>query len=130
MHDRHGNGVSALRFAEPQAAEADLIDIAFVNNMPDKALEATERQFLRLVAASGKGLTVRIRFYFVPDIPRSEWGRHHVAASYAPIAELWNSRPDALIVFEGNSHAEAVRLWCRDFERLERPRRLRFAHKG
>ena len=37
--------------------------------------------------------------------------------------------PDALIVFEGNSHAEAVRLWCRDFERLERPRRLRFAHK-
>jgi homoserine O-succinyltransferase len=98
MHDRHGNGVSALHFAEPQAAEADLIDIAFVNNMPDKALEATERQFLRLVAASGKGLTVRIRFYFVPDIPRSEWGRHHVAASYAPIAELWNSRPDALIV--------------------------------
>ena len=38
--------------------------------------------------------------------------------------------PDARIVFEGNSHAEAVRLWCHDFERLERPRRLRFAHRG
>jgi Ala-tRNA(Pro) deacylase len=37
---------------------------------------------------------------------------------------------DALIIFEGNSHGEAVRLLCRDFERLERPRRLRFAHKG
>jgi len=24
-------------------------------------------------------------------------------------------------VFEGNTHAEAVRLRCRDFERLERP---------
>jgi Ala-tRNA(Pro) deacylase len=35
--------------------------------------------------------------------------------------------PDALIVFEGNTHAEAVRLRCRDFERLERPRRLQFA---
>jgi hypothetical protein len=29
------------------------------------------------------------------------------------------------MVFEMNTHAEAVRLSCRDFERLERPRRLR-----
>src|SRR5215510_10221569 len=98
IHDRHGNGVNARRFAELQAAEPDLIDIAFVNNMPDKPLEATKRQFLGLVAAAGEGLTVRVRLYFVPDIPRGEWGRHHVAASYAPIAELWDSCPDALIV--------------------------------
>ncbi len=35
--------------------------------------------------------------------------------------------PDAWIVFEGNSHFEAVRLRCRDFERLEEPRRLHFS---
>jgi Ala-tRNA(Pro) deacylase len=35
--------------------------------------------------------------------------------------------PETWIVCEGNSHAEAVRLLCRDFERIERPRRLRFA---
>jgi Ala-tRNA(Pro) deacylase len=34
---------------------------------------------------------------------------------------------EAWIVCEGNSHTEAVQLSCRDFERLERPRRLRFA---
>lgn len=34
--------------------------------------------------------------------------------------------PDALIVFEMNSHAEAIRMRCRDFEELEQPRRLRF----
>jgi Ala-tRNA(Pro) deacylase len=33
--------------------------------------------------------------------------------------------PDALMVFETTTHGEAVRLLCRDFERLERPRRLR-----
>jgi len=38
-------------------------------------------------------------------------------------------RPEALLVFEGNSHMEAVRLLCRDFERLERPRRLQFARR-
>lgn len=34
---------------------------------------------------------------------------------------------DDLIVFEGNTHVEAVRLRCGDFERLENPRRSRFA---
>jgi Ala-tRNA(Pro) deacylase len=34
---------------------------------------------------------------------------------------------EAWIVFEGNSHVEALRLFCRDFEYLEKPRRLRFA---
>jgi Ala-tRNA(Pro) deacylase len=37
---------------------------------------------------------------------------------------------EALIVFMGQTHVEAVRVRCRDFERLERPRRLRFARKG
>ncbi len=35
--------------------------------------------------------------------------------------------PDALMVFEANTHAEAVRLRCRDFERIERARRLALA---
>ena len=37
--------------------------------------------------------------------------------------------PDTLIVLETHTHVEAIRLRCRDFERLERPRRLRFASK-
>ena len=35
--------------------------------------------------------------------------------------------PDAMLVFEGYTHAEAIRMRCRDFERLERPLRLHFA---
>jgi Ala-tRNA(Pro) deacylase len=35
--------------------------------------------------------------------------------------------PESWIVCEGNCHMEDVGLFCRDFERLERPRRLRFA---
>jgi Ala-tRNA(Pro) deacylase len=34
---------------------------------------------------------------------------------------------DDMIVFESNTHVEAIRVRCSDFERLERPRRLRFA---
>lgn len=35
--------------------------------------------------------------------------------------------PDTLLVFEGQTHVEAIRLRCGDFERLERPRRFSFA---
>jgi len=34
---------------------------------------------------------------------------------------------DSWIVFEGNSQVEALRMHCRDFEELEKPRRLQFA---
>jgi Ala-tRNA(Pro) deacylase len=34
---------------------------------------------------------------------------------------------ESWIVFEGNSHLEALRMQCRDFEELEKPRRSSFA---
>jgi Ala-tRNA(Pro) deacylase len=38
--------------------------------------------------------------------------------------------PETQLVLETHTHFEAVRLHCRDFERLERPRRLRFARRA
>jgi Ala-tRNA(Pro) deacylase len=37
---------------------------------------------------------------------------------------------DELLVFEAHTHVEAIRLLCRDFEKLERPRRLAFAQRN
>jgi Ala-tRNA(Pro) deacylase len=58
-----------------------------------------------------------------------EWG------VLSPFGRLYGLRtvledelaPETLIVFEAHSHAEAIRMRCRDYERLENPRRLRFA---
>jgi Ala-tRNA(Pro) deacylase len=44
------------------------------------------------------------------------------------IDEVFDS--DAMIVFEGHIHGEAIRVGVRDFERLEKPRRARFAVPG
>jgi Ala-tRNA(Pro) deacylase len=35
--------------------------------------------------------------------------------------------PGALIVFEAHAHAMTIRMTCRDYERLEQPKRLDFA---
>jgi Ala-tRNA(Pro) deacylase len=34
---------------------------------------------------------------------------------------------DDMMIFESDTHAEAIRIRCRDYESLERPRRLSFA---
>ena len=50
------------------------LTIGLVNNMPDAALQATERQFVALLGAAADGLTVRLARYALPGIPRTDWG--------------------------------------------------------
>jgi homoserine O-succinyltransferase len=73
------------------------VDIALVNNMPDAALDATERQFRALLSSVDPGLDVRLTIYSLPEVPRTEFGRQRVAR-YASIEDLWNRRHDGLIV--------------------------------
>jgi Ala-tRNA(Pro) deacylase len=35
--------------------------------------------------------------------------------------------PEQMMIFESDTHAEAIRIRCRDYEALERPRRIGFA---
>jgi Ala-tRNA(Pro) deacylase len=35
--------------------------------------------------------------------------------------------PDSVMVFEAHFHAVTIRMTCRDFERIEKPRRMNFA---
>jgi homoserine O-succinyltransferase len=74
------------------------IDIGLLNNMPDAALEATERQFRALLdAAAPRGVAVRLRLFALPGVPRGDAGREYVS-QHADIAALWKTRLDGLIV--------------------------------
>lgn len=73
------------------------IHIGLINNMPDGALKATERQFQALLDAASPGFEVQLSIYALQDVPRAEAGRDHVSR-YRNIETLWNSRLDGLIV--------------------------------
>ena len=62
----------------------------------------------------------------------SEWGVVPPFGTLYGLATLLEETiaPDATLVMETNSHMEAIRLRCRDFERLEQPRRLHFARRS
>jgi Ala-tRNA(Pro) deacylase len=74
-----------------------------------------------------------VRFATEPEVAEvfrdCEWGVVPPFGTLYGLATVLdeNLDPEALIVFEGHTHGEALRLRGRDFERLERPQRLRFA---
>jgi homoserine O-succinyltransferase len=75
-----------------------MIHLGLVNNMPDAALEATERQFRALLLEAAQGLPLRLSLYALPEVARSEGARQRIESSYARIGALWNSHLDGLIV--------------------------------
>jgi homoserine O-succinyltransferase/O-acetyltransferase len=92
-------------FARADAAE---VTIGLINNMPDSALKATERQFKRLLEnASG---TTRIRFhcFSLPAVNRSQSARSHIEQEYADIADLDRLNIDGLIVTGAEPNAAVL----------------------
>lgn len=86
---------AAVEFRE---SSANYIDIGLVNNMPDGALKATERQFLTLLDSASEDAMIRLSLYALPDVPRSEGGRRYIGTFYSGLEDLWNRRLDGLIV--------------------------------
>lgn len=85
----------------PAGARADLgepITIGLVNNMPDAALEATERQFRDLLAAAAGQRAVHVRVFSFPDLVRASGAAKYVRDHYENIATLWDTAIDGLIV--------------------------------
>lgn len=74
------------------------LNIGLINNMPDGALEATERQFLSLLNAASDGMSIQLWRYALPGVPRNEFGAHYVSQFYSSVEKLWDTQLDALIV--------------------------------
>src|SRR5262245_49804489 len=74
------------------------LTIGLVNNMPDGALEATEQQFANLLNGAAGSLTVRLRLFALPEVPRGNSGRERIRRDYSDLRTLSRSRLDGLIV--------------------------------
>jgi homoserine O-succinyltransferase len=75
------------------------IEIGLVNNMPDAALERTERQFFNLLGSAGQDLLVRVSFFALLGLPRGEAGQDHFCRNgYRNVREIPGAGLDALIV--------------------------------
>jgi homoserine O-succinyltransferase len=73
------------------------IRVGLVNNMPDSALLATERQFRNLLAKAAIG-AIDFHLFYLPAVPRGEEARAHLMSNYRSIDDLYDAPIDALIV--------------------------------
>lgn len=83
-----------LRWAGPRQKP---LTVAIVNNMPDTALAATERQFTRLVSEATQG-KADVALYYLPGVPRSAQAQAILGERYRPVTALYRIGADAVIV--------------------------------
>jgi homoserine O-succinyltransferase len=81
---------------------------AFVNNMPDGAFDATERQFLTLLDAGAGSEVVEVRRFALAWVPRGERVAARIAEEYLDLAVLRAAPPDLLIVTGSNPLEEKI----------------------
>ena len=77
---------------------AECVRIAFINNMPDPALEDTEMQFFELLDIASGDIPVCLRLYSLSGVPRGDRGQQHLNSFYFGTDDLLNSRFDAVIM--------------------------------
>ena len=82
---------------EARADRAELT-IGLINNMPDPALKATERQFMRLLQAAAGPHRIRFHCFSLPSVKRSAEASWHVESEYSELSELKRRTFDGLIV--------------------------------
>ncbi|MDR3511642.1 MAG: homoserine O-succinyltransferase [Caulobacteraceae bacterium] len=86
------------------------IEIALVNNMPDAALQATERQFASLVEEAARDdFEVNLSLYAMPETPRGDLARASMRERYATTDALKQAGTDALIVTGAEPLADDLR---------------------
>ncbi len=81
-----------------RASAGKCINIGLLNIMPDAALEATERQFLTLLNAAADDCWIRVSYFSISEVPRTERGRNYLSQSYLDARSLRETNLDALIV--------------------------------
>lgn len=107
-------GVTVL---EPhRALNQDIRELHFglLNMMPDKALAATERQFLRLIGDSNPIAQFYVHPFTLPQIERSAQAQQHIDNYYESFEQIREQGLDALIITGANvvgSHLADQPFW-------------------
>ena len=85
-----------------ETREVRELHIGLLNMMPDKALEATERQFFRLVGESNQIARFYVHPFTLKELQRNAEGRKHVEKYYKSFEQVQSDGLDALIITGAN----------------------------
>ncbi len=90
------------------------LHIGLLNMMPDAALEATERQFLRLVGGCNQIAQFHIHLFTIEGVERSQEAQAHIDNYYESFESIQKQGLDGLIVSGANvthAHLQEEAFW-------------------
>ena len=96
----HGHVVLSLDRAQHQDIRE--LHVGFLNMMPDSALEATERQFIRLVGGCNRIAQFFVYPFSLPGLSRGGEALDYINRYYSKFEELQETGLDALIITGAN----------------------------
>lgn len=76
--------------------------IGLLNMMPDAALQATERQFFRLIGESNQIVQLYVHPFTLPELPRSPEAKAYIEKYYDTFDSIKKEGLDALIITGAN----------------------------
>lgn len=95
-------GCSVIGAGDAEKRQGPKLKIGLLNLMPDAALQATERQFLRLLGASARLVDVYVYVFTVADMPRLGNALEHVTNHYTKFEAIKTLDLDALVLTGAN----------------------------
>ncbi len=96
------DGITVLSTERAANQEIRELHVGLLNMMPDAALEATERQFYRLVGESNPIAQFYMHPFTLPTLPRGEKAQAHIARFYESFDAIREAGLDALIITGAN----------------------------
>jgi len=95
-------GQTVLRPGPATHQDIRELHIGLLNMMPDAALEATERQFFRLIGESNPIAQFHVHPFSLPIFKRNEKAQKHIDKYYKTFQEIQEMGLDALIITGAN----------------------------
>lgn len=91
-------GQEVLDINRAQQQDIRELHVGLLNMMPDGALQATERQFLRLIGSCNRIAQFYVHIFTVPGVPRSPEMQAYIDENYERFEDIAPKGLDALIV--------------------------------
>lgn len=98
MRRLRDEGQEVLDIGRARKQDIRELHIGLLNMMPDGALQATERQFLRLIGSSNRIAQFYVHLFTIDGVPRSAKMRCYIDTHYEKFADIARDNLDALIV--------------------------------
>lgn len=95
-------GIKILEPGRAQNQDIRELHIGLLNMMPDAALQATERQFFRLVGESNPIAQFYVHPFTLAELPRGPEAKAYIEQYYEPYEQVREEGLDALIVTGAN----------------------------